>query len=475
MPSKQVRLFVFVSLLIHAAFSQKSGSVVRLPPSLKYSIENDQLGVTALAIKSENPIIASVTADSNFYLLDLDPDADGFTYFFSLPGPEEVKKLQINVSDSSANVYLIYSGSAPSYKEKGNIRADNPCEEAPNLILQAQWRAGLDVPNYNRSFHEVEHIIIHHSAGSNSATDYTQVVRDIYLYHTQVNGWSDIGYNYLISPDGTLYAGRDPGNGEQSFIRGAHFCGANTGTMGVCLLGNFETVAPSEESLAKLNELLTYEAIRSNFDPLGEEQHRVGLLGRIAGHQDGCATLCPGDNFYARLSQIRTEVYNSKVICEGGKQLDFAFDHEILGVGQSLTVTNESNGYRSYNWWINNKVLDIENVTFTFDVPGSYDLGLIGFNPDQIDTLIYQNAIKVSRLYQDPIVFPNPNSSRVFTIDYRPEIKEIILRDLQGRVTFKQLYENATVRLPTSIRSGIYQLELVSSEGVSKVSKLVLH
>ena len=140
MPSKQVRLFVFLSLLIHAAYSQKPGSVVSLSPSLRHSFENGPLGVTALAIKSEIPIIASVTADSNFYLLELDPDADDFTYFLSLPDPQEIRQLLINVSDSSAIIYLINSGPAPSFRKQDNIRADTPCEEVTSLILQSEWR-----------------------------------------------------------------------------------------------------------------------------------------------------------------------------------------------------------------------------------------------------------------------------------------------------------------------------------------------
>ena len=66
--------------------------------------------------------------------------------------------------------------------------------------------------------------MVHHSAGSNTNSNYTQVVRDIYLYHTQVNGcWSDIGYNYLVAQDGSIYNGRDPGALEQDDVLGRSF------------------------------------------------------------------------------------------------------------------------------------------------------------------------------------------------------------------------------------------------------------
>ena len=79
----------------------------------------------------------------------------------------------------------------------------------PIGIDQDIWRAGLPAPSVNPTFNTVSHCIVHHSAGSNTASDYTEVVRNIYVFHTDVNGWDDIGYNYLIAPDGTLYCGRD--------------------------------------------------------------------------------------------------------------------------------------------------------------------------------------------------------------------------------------------------------------------------
>jgi uncharacterized protein with LGFP repeats len=51
---------------------------------------------------------------------------------------------------------------------------------------------------------------VHHTASSN---DYTReqaaaMVRGIYAYHVKSNGWSDIGYNYLVDRYGRAYEGR---------------------------------------------------------------------------------------------------------------------------------------------------------------------------------------------------------------------------------------------------------------------------
>ena len=79
----------------------------------------------------------------------------------------------------------------------------------PSAITPETWRAGLDDPTPGRNEVLVKHCIIHHAASNNSHTDFTYVVRNIYLLHTQTNGWDDIGYNYLIAPNGDVYIGRD--------------------------------------------------------------------------------------------------------------------------------------------------------------------------------------------------------------------------------------------------------------------------
>src|SRR5690606_37941993 len=92
------------------------------------------------------------------------------------------------------------------------------CDE-PDAVPQSSWRAGLPAPTATPAFTQVNHLIIHHSAGSSPTGDATQTIRDIYLLHTQGNGWDDIGYNYLVSANGTLFKGRDPqGLGKQDEV-----------------------------------------------------------------------------------------------------------------------------------------------------------------------------------------------------------------------------------------------------------------
>ena len=202
-----------------------------------------------------------------------------------------------------------------------NLKTEKESHDAcaePAAISQKVWREGLPAPIYTRSFSETEHIIIHHAASSNTATNYTEVVRNIYLWHTQTNMWSDIGYNYLIAQDGTIFKGRDPDKGEQDNVTGAHFCRKNTGTMGICLLGTYTDVAPTDTTVASLLMLISWKANKDHLNPLAFKPHGdLPLLGVIAGHRDGCSTECPGDKVYEKIPAYREFVdFYLQTACE---------------------------------------------------------------------------------------------------------------------------------------------------------------
>jgi len=113
--------------------------------------------------------------------------------------------------------------------------------------------------------------VVHHS-GANP----NQTVRAIQDYQMDHNGWSDIGYNFLVRDDGTIYEGR----GWAAV--GAHVAGHNTENIGVCLIGDYRTVHPTSAALA---------AIMWLFDSA------VAYAGRTLtryGHRELGPTDCPG-------------------------------------------------------------------------------------------------------------------------------------------------------------------------------------
>ncbi len=204
------------------------------------------------------------------------------------------------------------AGYVQAQMQSARLRAD--CAN-PGFVPASIWRKGLAPPKERPVQTKVQFIIVHHSAGSNVTTDYTEEVRNIYLLHTQVNGWNDVGYNFLIGRDGVVYEGRD-GQGlmDGDNVLGAHFCSQNSGTMGICLMGNFNDVQPSAASIAALDQLIGWKLKKEGLQPIGMAVHpgSARQLNLISGHRDGvCATECPGNTLYAALPVIRQEVSNT--------------------------------------------------------------------------------------------------------------------------------------------------------------------
>lgn len=179
-----------------------------------------------------------------------------------------------------------------------------PCPQ-PDFQGRLDWCPDGDCPyDPTPAPTDVTHLIVHHSAGVNTSSDWAAVVRSIWDFHVNTNGWDDIGYNWLIDPNGVLYEGR-PDN-----WLGAHFCGQNGGTMGVCMLGTYTSVTPSDISKETLRNLLAWKSCQEDIDPLDFSFHNSSGLNlyHISGHRDGCNTECPGNAFYPELPDIRLAV-----------------------------------------------------------------------------------------------------------------------------------------------------------------------
>lgn len=232
------------------------------------------------------------------------PDADGALLFFG-------QQQRFIESDSHVErVLLIDPGETTRTIPHKERSAD-----APSVVTREQWGCSpVTCPAKEPpAFTTVSHLVVHHSAGNNTATDWAAVVRSIWVLHVNGNGWNDIGYNYLIDPNGILYEGRAGGDG----VLGAHFSGVNTGTMGVCLLGTYSALAPREASVATLRELLLWQARRWSVDAGGRSLHAASglMLNNISGHRDAGlsprasgTTECPGNGVYALLPRMRSEV-----------------------------------------------------------------------------------------------------------------------------------------------------------------------
>lgn len=75
---------------------------------------------------------------------------------------------------------------------------------------------------------DIRKIILHCSA-TPKGKPFT--VDDVRRWHKVGNGWSDIGYHYVIHLDGSIHPGRPED------IPGAHCAGHNADSIGICYIG----------------------------------------------------------------------------------------------------------------------------------------------------------------------------------------------------------------------------------------------
>jgi hypothetical protein len=167
--------------------------------------------------------------------------------------------------------------------------------------------------------------VVHHSAGFTDYSDYQWVVSYYWDLHVNTNGWSDIGYNWLIDPNGVVYEGRGLGH------LGAHFSCMNSGTSGICLIGNFMDTVPSDTALSSLAMLSTYLACQHSIFLADSSLHGSSqlVLPHLTGHraanvaQRGCpsGTVCPGDSLFPMLDSLANRMASQACLQGLGREV----------------------------------------------------------------------------------------------------------------------------------------------------------
>ena len=179
---------------------------------------------------------------------------------------------------------------------------------APQIISRAGWGADESLRNCGPEYARPRMGIIHHTVNPNgySAAAAPGIVRGIYAFHTQGQGWCDIGYNFLVDRYGRVYEGRYGGIGRG--VIGAHAAPFNTGSFGVAIIGDFTGAGPTGSSVAALINLFQWKMSVHNINPYGGVFINGGWYDTIVGHRDVNQTSCPGQHLYTQLTGIRNAV-----------------------------------------------------------------------------------------------------------------------------------------------------------------------
>jgi hypothetical protein len=163
-------------------------------------------------------------------------------------------------------------------------------------------------------------IVVHHFAShwGNAA-----VCRQWHL----ANGWSDIGYHYVINngfPDYTSYAQNkrksawdgkiEPGRQPDTSV-GAHVKegGMNTRSIGISLVGNFDVTVPTDAQMTSLVSLLVGMCQKHGIQTDQIYYHRDYAINQATGKP---YKSCPGNKFISR-AKLRQMV---KVALQGNSE-----------------------------------------------------------------------------------------------------------------------------------------------------------
>lgn len=161
----------------------------------------------------------------------------------------------------------------------------------PEIVSRQEWGARPPKTGYTR--HKPVHLVVHHTAIPN-VHNYAgaATVRGIQRSHQDDRKWNDIGYHFVIGPEGAIYQGRP------EYVVGAH-AQPNTGKVGISLVGNYQDEDQLSDATRKsLIHLLAWLAATYTIDP--------GT--HITGHRDWMDTSCPGIRVYEELDQLRLDV-----------------------------------------------------------------------------------------------------------------------------------------------------------------------
>ncbi|XP_052805656.1 peptidoglycan-recognition protein SC2-like [Mya arenaria] len=155
-----------------------------------------------------------------------------------------------------------------------------------HIVTRSQWGA-RPAKTHSTMHVPVNEFFIHHTE-TPACTDMTACktrVRSIQNYHMDSNGWSDIGYSFLVGEDGNVYEGRG-----WSYV-GAHTQNYNSIAFAASMIGSYDSHLPNAKALTAVKNLIA----------CGIQLGKIRSTYRLYGHRDAGQTSCPGDRLYAEI------------------------------------------------------------------------------------------------------------------------------------------------------------------------------
>jgi hypothetical protein len=147
-------------------------------------------------------------------------------------------------------------------------------------------------------------IVIHHTASVNNLDNPKLAMQNLYTFHTKSTGrgWGDVGYHYIIDPQGNIYSGRFGGD----TVVAGHAHGVNRVAIGIAIMGDYDKKEIPTEALRSVLNLTNYLREKHEIDTSGHTEHEGNTYSNISGHRDSSSTTCPGAFLYQKLEGMKT-------------------------------------------------------------------------------------------------------------------------------------------------------------------------
>ncbi len=219
----------------------------------------------------------------------------------------EVRSLTTDqTTPAAATVQVVDPGASSADNIEPAPGAAAAAAGKPVIYTRAQWGADERLRKGSPSYGQVQLGFVHHTVSANSytASQVPAMIRGIYAYHVKAQGWSDIGYNFLIDRFGRTWEGRY--GGMDRAVIGAQTKNYNSWSMGVSAIGSFDKVGVPQAMTDAFKRVFAWKLNLSGLPATGTVVANGKTFQRISGHRDGFQTSCPGRYLYAKLPEIRT-------------------------------------------------------------------------------------------------------------------------------------------------------------------------
>lgn len=178
---------------------------------------------------------------------------------------EVVRQIQIALHLYPDGIFGVNTEQAvKEFQKRNNLNPDG--------IVGPLTLAKLIPQRFKKSKRTITELIVHCSA-TPEGVDYT--VDDIRRWHKQ-QGWSDIGYHYVVYRNGLIVDGRDVDLIGAHCLKGGH----NTHSIGICYVGGVD-----KDDMKKSKDTRTHEQ-RAALKAILIDLKRLYPNAKIYGHRD---------------------------------------------------------------------------------------------------------------------------------------------------------------------------------------------